>query len=50
MHDQQADLELRTGQPCGRERVDPFAQRRPGDRERVDRIRLPALADAGLLR
>src|SRR5450755_3140634 len=45
MQSQQPDLELDAGQPSGRERVDSLAQRRTGDRQRVDRVRLPPLAD-----
>jgi hypothetical protein len=50
MQRQQPDLELGAGKPGGRERVDAFPQRGAGDRERVDRIGLPALPDpfAGL--
>ena len=45
MQRQQPDLELGAGEPGGRERLDALSQRGACDRERVDRIRLPALAD-----
>jgi hypothetical protein len=50
MQRQQPDLELGAGKPGGRERVDALPQRGACDRERVDRIGLPALPDplAGL--
>ena len=43
MNAEQADLELGAGQPCGRECVEPLAQGRAGDRQRIDRIRFAAL-------
>ena len=45
MQRQQPDLELGSGEPGRRERVHALAQRGASDRQRVDRIRLPALAD-----
>ena len=42
--DEQADVELEPGELRDRERVDPFADRGPGDRDRVDRVGLAALA------
>ena len=42
--DEQPQIELGTVQLRGRQRIQAFAQRRPGDRERVDAVGLPALA------
>ena len=44
--DQQPQIQLRAVQLRGRQRVQPFAQRRPGDRDRVDAVGLPAPASA----
>src|SRR4051812_11643394 len=44
--DQQPDVELDAGQLRRRQPVQAFAQRRPGDRERVDAVGLAALAAA----
>jgi len=46
MQRQQPDLELDAGEPGGRQRFDAFSERGAGDRQRVDRVRLPALPDA----
>ena len=45
MQCEQPDLELSAGEPRGRQRVDSLSERRPCDREGVDRVGLPALAD-----
>jgi hypothetical protein len=49
--DEQSHVELRSGQLGDRQRVEAFAQRRPGDRDGADDVRLAALArrraDAG---
>ena len=42
--DEQPQVELGTVQLRGRQRVQAFAQRRPGDRDRVDAVGLPAPA------
>ena len=44
--DQQPQIQLGTFQLRGRQRIQAFAQRRPGDRDRVDAVGLPALAGA----
>ena len=44
MVDQQANIERRTVQVRSRELVDPFLERGARDAERVDRVRLAALA------
>ncbi len=46
MHDQQPDLELRPAQSRCRQGVQPLAQGCARNRQRVDRIRLPALPHA----
>ncbi len=45
MQRQQPNLELDAGQPGGRQRLNALSERGAGDRQRVDRIRLPALPD-----
>ena len=44
--DQQPQIQLGTFQLRGRQRIQAFAQRRPGDRDRVDAVGLPAPASA----
>src|SRR5215207_8734251 len=44
--DQQPQIELWPGKLCGRKGLKPFLQRGAGDTERVDAIRLAALASA----
>ena len=46
MIDEQPDVELDPGELRDRQRLDPVADRRPGDRDRVDRIGLAALTRA----
>jgi hypothetical protein len=48
MIDEQPDIELGAGESCDRERVKFFAQRRPRDQDRVDDVRLAALAGAAV--
>ena len=45
MVDEQPQVELGTFQLRGWQRIEAFAQRRPGDRDRVDAVGLPALAN-----
>jgi hypothetical protein len=45
MQPQQPDFELDADQPGRRERLDSLSERGAGDRQRVDRIGLPALPD-----
>ena len=45
MHRELANPELQARQPRYRKGVDPFAQRYPRDRQSIDRIGLPALAN-----
>jgi hypothetical protein len=47
--DQQPDVELDTGQLSDRQTLQTFAQRRPGDGDRIDAIRLAAIAAAATL-
>jgi hypothetical protein len=44
VHHEQAGLELGAGHPGDRQALNPFARRRPSDRQRVGRIRLTLLA------
>ena len=44
--DEQPQVELGAVQLRGRQRIQALAQRRPGDRDRVDAVGLPALASA----
>ena len=46
MVDEQPQIELGAFQLRGRQRIQAFAQRRPGDRDRVDAVGLPAPASA----
>jgi len=43
MIDEQPDVELGPGELRDRQRVDALTDRRPGDRDRVDRVGLAAL-------
>ena len=42
--DEESQVELGPIEVCGGQRVQPFTQRRPGDRERVDAVGLAAPA------
>jgi hypothetical protein len=49
MINQQPDVELNSGQLCDWEALQTFSKRGPGDRDRVDAIRLAAIAAAATL-